>query len=139
MTETIPEMKAKQAQREAEMLRVWHAELDEIKAHAEPDAGPYLDRLSHEQRGEILREQKEDRLDRQRDVVLEEYTSTFDDFREAHDRRAKWLDKRLYHVEGPGAGAMVSGAVTASDEDLARMLEGAIRTNNAELGKVVFG
>lgn len=133
---TLGEMQASYSGAESAQLSAWFARIDEIAAERLPEGGELLDYMTSLQKDQILRDRMEETLDRERAQRIEEALARFESFRRAHDRRVAWLDARLYHVEG--ADRMVADAVRASDEDLARMLEAAVRTNSSGLAKVVF-
>jgi hypothetical protein len=135
-TKTIGELQTNYSEAEASQVSAWYARIDEIAAERLPEGGELLDYMTSLQKEQLLRDRMEETLDRERARRVEEAQARFERFRREHDRRVAQLDARLYHVEG--ADRMVADAVRASDEDLARMLEAAVRTNSSGLAKVVF-
>jgi hypothetical protein len=133
---TIPEIRASYDQESARRLSEWHSTVDEIASEHEPEENELLEYMSPAQRGEVLLDQMEARIERERAARIEEAAAALDAFEEKHEMRLAWLDLCLYHVEG--ADQIVASAVMASDEQLVRMLDAAIRTTSLDLGKVVF-
>jgi hypothetical protein len=93
--------------------------------------------MDAQQQSQLFSDQMEEKIDRERAIRVEEATEAFDRFQEEHEARVVTLDFRLYHVEG--GGPMAANAVMASDEELSRMLNAAIRPHSYGLAKVVFG
>jgi hypothetical protein len=92
--------------------------------------------MGAEGRTKLLRDQMSEKIEHERAVRIQETTAAFERFREEHEMRAAWLELRLYRVED--ADQMVANAVMATDEQLARLLDAAKRTNSLNLAKVVF-
>jgi hypothetical protein len=134
---TIYEIEAEFGEGSSKRLRDWYARADEIIASANLEPGPHLECMDPPQRSQLLRDQIEAKLDEERAARVEEATSRFDDFCLEYEARRAWLDLRLFDVEG--ADQMVASAVMATDEQLARLLDAAKRTNSLTLAKVVFG
>ncbi len=110
---TMPEIQQEYSSAAAEILSSYHNVLDEIKEDREPEAGAYLDRLSDEQRAELLREQKERRVDEERARALEEYTEATERYQAEVKGRASRLRERLYKVENTTS---LANAATADEE-----------------------
>ncbi len=133
---TIPEIHDAYGEESAARLSEWYAKTDEVAGRREPEGGELLEYMDAKGRDKLLRDQMEATLEEERAPRIEEAQAKFDAFRRDHDERVAWLEARLYHVEG--ADHMVANAVMASDDELARLLDGAIRTSSDDLARVVF-
>jgi hypothetical protein len=132
---TVGEIQQEYSSGAAEILSRYHDMLDEIKEDREPEAGPYLDRLSEEQRAELLREQKCTRVDEERARTIEEYTEATERYHSDVSERAAWLRERLYKVQNTTA---LSNAATADEEGLRAMLNIAALSGDKNLARAVF-
>lgn len=139
MTErTIHEIRAEYGEKASAILNGYHETLDTIRDSHTPDEGTYLDRLTDDQRMNLLREQKAERADDARSRALEEYTAEHERYEaEARERRA-WLKGRLFSVTGPDGAAALSRTVTASEGELSAYLDAAIQAGNEDLARAVF-
>jgi hypothetical protein len=124
MTEVRPQT----AQTDAGWLR-------NMLAAEEAEAGMYLDRLSDQQRYELLREQKGQAVDEACARHREEYREQLERFGAELSERTNYLRERLFKVSDTGAG---SRAATANEDELAGMLDYAMLAGLGELGRAVF-
>jgi hypothetical protein len=132
---TIPEIQQEYGAKASEILTHWHNTLDEIKGDREPEAGAYLDRLSDQQRLELLREQKERSVDEVRARTIDEYREHLESYHGELAERTNYLQERLYKVENTSA---LSGAATAGEEGLSAMLNIARAAGDKTLARAVF-
>ena len=133
---TIQEIQARYSEQANELLEGYHRKIDGIAAEREPEGGELLGYLTPQQRGELLLDQMTEKIDQERAARIEEATAAFERYQDGHQRRVEELDRRLYHVED--ADQMVANVVIATDEQLARLLEAARRTNSLNLAKVIL-
>lgn len=117
------------------ILNSYLESLNEIKAQREPEAGGYLDRLTGQQRRDLLRDQKMERALEITGSAREEYAAELERYHDELGKRVDYLKGRLFKVEDAGAGAR---AALATDTELGTLLEYAARSGNAELGRAVF-
>ena len=122
----------------AAILNGYHATIDAIREEREPEAGAYLDRLTDEQRMNLMREQKAERAGTARREALEAYTEAVESYHEGLERRQGRLKGRLFGVDGPDGAAALSRTVTASEEELAAYLDVAELSGNEDLARAVF-
>jgi hypothetical protein len=139
MTErTIQEMQAEHGQVATEILNDYHAVIDAMREEREPEAEAYLDRLTPEQRMDLMREQKTEKAGEARTRALEAYTASVDRYYEELRRRQGHLKDRLFGVSGPDGAAALSRTVTASEGELAAYLDVAEQAGNGDLARAVF-
>ena len=133
---TIHEIKAAFGEAGAGIANRYRGTLDEI-AHTRTveEVGGFWDRLASEERSRLLLEHKVERASAEHARALEGYTGVLEGYRADLEERTGYLTPRLFKVEDARAGA---DAARASDEDLAKMLDYAIRAQNADLAKAVF-
>jgi hypothetical protein len=132
---TIPEIQEEYGARASEILKGWHNTLDEIKGDLEPEAGAYLERLSDQQRFELLREQKERSMNEVRARTIDEYQEHLESYHGELAERTNYLHERLYKVENTTA---LSNAATAGEEGLSAMLDIAAHAGDKTLARAVF-
>jgi hypothetical protein len=116
-------------------LGSYQADLDEIKADMSPAGGAYLERLTDEQRMDLLREQKMERAKEITERARKDYTAVVERYHDALSKRADFLREHLFNVEDASA---LSRAALATDAELGAMMELASTASNAELGRAVF-
>jgi predicted metalloprotease with PDZ domain len=132
---TIQDIRAEFSSSSAATLNRYQARLDEIMADTEPEAGAYLERLSDEQRRDLLIEQKMERAKQVVERARKDYTSEVERYHAALSKRKEYLTERLFKVEDAGA---LSRAALATGDELGALLGLAARAQNAELGRAVF-
>ena len=136
MTEkTVHGMQAEHGQKAAGILNGYHATIDAIRGERQPEAGAYLDRLTDEQRMDLMREQKTERAGAARREALEAYTAAVEGY---HEGLQGHLKGHLFGVGGPDGAAALSRTVTASEGELAAYLDVAEQAGNRDLARAVF-
>lgn len=135
---TIHDLQAEHGRASTEILAGYHAEIDAIKEEREPEAGAYLDRLTDEQRMNLMREQKAERGGAAHREALEAYTAAVEGYHEGLERRQGRLKARLFGVGGPDGAAALSRTVTASEGELSAYLDVAELSGNEDLARAVF-
>ncbi len=136
MTEkTISEIQQEYGSAGAEILTRYHDTLAEIKGDRDIEPGLYADRLSDQQRLELLREQKSRQVDEARARTIDEYREHLERAHAELEERASKLRERLYLVENTTA---LSNAATADEEGLSAMLNIAAHAEDKTLARAVF-
>ena len=107
----------------------------EVKAMRVPSDGAYLDRLSHEQRMSLLREQKTERAAGLTEQARDDYDQEVERFHRELEKRVAYLKECLFKVEDAGA---LARAALATDTELGTLMELATQAGNAELGKAAY-
>ena len=135
MAKTVDEIMAEFSAKGPQVLNDYHARLDEIRAIRQPGDGAYLDRLTDEQRMELLLEQKTEQAKEAHEKALKDYTEVVESYHSALAKRKGYIKQHLFGVEDAGA---LSRAATATDAELGVLLDIAAQAGNAELGRAVF-
>jgi hypothetical protein len=137
MTEdrTIHELRAEYGQVASGLLNDYHADLDAIREIRGPDEGGYLDQLTAEQRMTLLREQKVEKVQDVRTQTLDAAVAEHEQYEREVVKRRDVLKQRLFGVTNADAAAR---AATATESDLAAMLDYAALSGNEELAKAAF-
>lgn len=134
-TRTIHEIQEEFGSSGVGILNGYHATLDEIRAQRDPAEGRYLDRLSPQERRNLLGQQKTEQAREIRSRTAEAYGREVERYHEELSARVDFLKERLFKVEDAAA---LSRAALATDVELGTLLELAARAGNAELGRAVF-
>ena len=132
---TIPEIRESFGRAQTEIVHGHKDALEGMREEREPEAGAYLDRLSDEQRMDLMREQKTERARESHGAALVAYTEALDRYAGDLSRRTDELRGRLFKVEDAGA---LSRAALATDTEIGTLLEMAAHAGNAELGRAAF-
>jgi len=135
MTKTLKEIKAEFGSSGARTFNCYYEHLAEITAKREPEASGYPDRLTDEQRTNVLREQKMEQAGEITQRAREDYDAEVERYHAELSERADYLKERLVKVEDAGA---LSKAALATDAELGAMLELAAHAGNAESDRAVF-
>jgi hypothetical protein len=132
---TIGELKAEHASKTARIMVGYLDATERIRQEAQPDEGRYLDRLSDQERMKLLYEQKSAKADEAYREAFDAYATQTEAFRQEHEARVKALSQRLFGVANADAAAR---AATASESELASMLDYAALAGNKDLAKAAF-
>jgi hypothetical protein len=132
---TIGELTAEHASKTAEIMVGYLDETERIRQESTPAAGTYLDRLSDQERMNLLFEQKSAQAGAAYTSTREAYAAQTEAFHAAHQARVAALESRLFGVTDAAAAAR---AAVASEDELADMLDFARLSGNRDLGKAAF-
>lgn len=134
----IYEIQAEHSAKASEILSGYHTDTDRIKSMRDIADGPYTDRLTAEQRSDILREQKMEMAGDVHQSAREAYTAQLQHYHGELAERTAFLKERLFKVAGPDGAAALSRTVMASDGELSAFLDIAIQADNKDLARAVF-
>jgi hypothetical protein len=132
---TIQEIKGEHSTKIGDLMNSYMDRKDEIAALREVESGGYLDRLTDEQKANLLLEQKMEKATAVHEDAAEKYVAQLEGYRTELEKRKGYIKEHLFKVEDAGA---LSRAATATDAELGAMLEIAALSQNAELGRAVF-
>ncbi len=132
---TLEQIIAEHASKTAEIMTGYLDETERIRQESTPEDGRYLDQLSDQDRTALLYQQKVARVDAAHTSTREAYATQTEAFHAEHAARVKVLEARLFKVEDTAAA---SRAATASESDLASMLDFARLSGNKGLGRAAF-
>ncbi len=132
---TIGEITAEHASETARIMVGYLNETERIRQESTPEDGTYLDRLSGEERMNLLFEQKSERAGVAYREAFDAYEAQTAAFHAEHEARVRTLGERLFKVEDTAAA---SRAATATEPELADMLDFARLSDNRDLGRAAF-
>src|SRR5215208_3828741 len=107
----LQEIQTEHGRNASEIMNSYLDTIDEIRAQKEPEAGGYLNRLTDDQRLDLLREQKTRRADEAHGKTLEAYTAEVERDHNKLAQRPTHLKHRLFSVEGPDGAPALSRSV----------------------------
>jgi hypothetical protein len=132
---TIEQIIAEHASATARIMTGYLDETERIRQESTPAAGTYLDRLSDQERMNLLFEQKSAKAGEVYREAFDAYATQTEAFHAAHQARVAALESRLFGVTDAAAAAR---AATASESELADMLDFARLSGNKALGQAAF-
>jgi hypothetical protein len=132
---TLDELKAEHASETGRIMNAYLDETERIRQETAPEDGRYLDKLSSEERMNLLYEQKVGRAGEAYESTRDAYAAQTQAFHEAHQARVRTLQERLFKVTDT---ATASRAATASETELSDMLSYARLSGNTDLGRAAF-
>jgi Skp family chaperone for outer membrane proteins len=135
---TIGQVREEFGEQAAAILRDYHAALDAVREARTPEAGAYLDRLTDEQQMSLLREQKAAAAQEAREKALDAYRTATERYHKEIAARRAPLEERLFRVAGTPGEAILPVAATASEEQLAELLDTAILAGSYDQARAVF-
>ncbi len=135
----IGDIKQRYSEKAVEAMRAWDARVAEIRELRGPDGDAYyLDRLDDTQRMTLLREQKLKQAEENRRELVGGLRAAHEQYSRAIAERAGYLRERLFAVPGPESAWLLARTATASEGELASLLEIASAAGNEALAKAVF-
>jgi hypothetical protein len=87
----------------------------------------------------LTREQKEERAAEEHAAFTQKMHAAFQDYRNELTQRAAHLKETLFAMESPESANLLSRVALADKEELTKLLEVALETQNAELTRIAFG
>ncbi len=132
---TIHEIRAEHSAKAGAILTAYQDQIGEIRSTKTLPDGPYLDRLTDEQRFGLLREQKAQRAADAHERTLREYTREVERYHAALAERTSALKGRLFGVSDAGA---LSRAALADEGELSTLLDVATQAGSDDLARAVF-
>ncbi|MDP9479492.1 MAG: hypothetical protein M3R38_28125, partial [Actinomycetota bacterium] len=132
---TIHEIRAEHSAKAGTIMGRYQDEIGEIRSTKTLPEGAYLDRLTDEQRFQLLREEKAQKAAEAHERTIREYTREVGRYHAALSERTNTLKPRLFGVEDAGA---LSRAALADEGELSTLLEVATQAGNEDLARAVF-
>lgn len=131
----IGEIRAEHSAKAGEIMTRYQDTIEEIRAESKLPDGAYLDRLTDGQRFGLLRERKAQRAAEAHERAVREYGREVERYQGELSGRSDFLKGRLFGVQDAGA---LARAATATNEDLAGLLEVANLAGNEDLARAAF-
>ena len=100
---TIHEIQAEHSAKAARIMTGYQDAVQQIRAMKKPSAGAYLDRLTDEQRFQLLREEKTQKAAEAHEQTIREYTREVERYHAELAKRTDTLKARLFGVADAGA------------------------------------
>lgn len=132
---TLEQIIAEHASKTAAIMNEYLDRTDEIRQEMAPEDGRYLDMLPDQERMSLLFGQKSEKAAEAYREAFDAYATQTAAFHQDHEARVRTLQERLFKVEDTAAA---SRAATATETELADMLDFASLSGNKDLGRAAF-
>ncbi len=139
MKKTIQEIREGHGAKASGILNDYYAKLDAIREQRKPGGDAFLlDRLDDAQRVNLLRDQKKEHADAAHRRTLDAYRAEMDRYQDELSARVGYVKGALFGLSTPESAGLLTRAATATEEELASMVDLAEDSGNRELATAAF-